>query len=543
MRNDVNTDYSLWLWVILWLIITISAVMTLPGFGGHDSYRYVAIAQSMLHNHHYWIPFWEGHPYSDKPPLLFWLFILGWKIFGIHLWWPQLVVMLFGLASIYVTYLMAQQLWSDDKIAIELTPFILIGSFFWVWSVKQVAVDALLLFFVILALYSLLIAAKNATWGWWLYTISIIGGGLTKGPVLFVFILIPALLLPRWVPIKTKSWYPRLIGTTLLGCFFVLLWAVPAALLGGTKYTQEIFYDQIWHRTHHLSGNNTLFYLYRLPFWLLPWTLYWPFWRGLIHSKNIWRFSGIKICLSVIVVSLIVFTVFSQKEPQYVYPQLPFYALFIGLCISHDVKRGKPYHVQYQWPFALLFLCLGLSIISFHAFFHLYNFKLQIRLYFINSFSANWSILFIVIGFLLFINGKCIYNQVILLCITLLALHWFVNTILIPTYMQYYLAPDKMLFQLQRIKNNQEPVAIIGDIFDEKIGTIIKNNNYPFIEKQQWKAWALQHTHGWLLTNDTCIPVSLFPRIIPRVWYYQSRFYIVSLWKISQLQKVKNLCK
>ena len=57
-----------------------------PTFG-----RYAEIPREMLLRGEWIVPYLQGEPYLDKPPLLYWLVGLSYRLFGIHDWSARLV--------------------------------------------------------------------------------------------------------------------------------------------------------------------------------------------------------------------------------------------------------------------------------------------------------------------------------------------------------------------------------------------------------------------------------------------------------------------
>src|SRR4029453_17373441 len=64
-----------------------------------DETRYATVAWEMWTRGDFLVPHLNGLPYSDKPPLLFWLCHLGWWLFGVNEWWPRLVPAVFSCGS------------------------------------------------------------------------------------------------------------------------------------------------------------------------------------------------------------------------------------------------------------------------------------------------------------------------------------------------------------------------------------------------------------------------------------------------------------
>ncbi|SHF68377.1 Dolichyl-phosphate-mannose-protein mannosyltransferase [Modicisalibacter ilicicola DSM 19980] len=64
-----------------------------------DETRYISVAWEMWQHHQFLVPHMNGTPYSDKPPLLFWLIHLGWQLFGVNDTWPKLISPLAALVA------------------------------------------------------------------------------------------------------------------------------------------------------------------------------------------------------------------------------------------------------------------------------------------------------------------------------------------------------------------------------------------------------------------------------------------------------------
>lgn len=94
-------------------LLTLVALLSRP-MTPIDETRYVSVAWEMWLRDEYLVPFKNGEPYSHKPPLLFWLYDLGWAVFGVNAWWPRLISPLFSLGGLVLTLAIARRLWPDD---------------------------------------------------------------------------------------------------------------------------------------------------------------------------------------------------------------------------------------------------------------------------------------------------------------------------------------------------------------------------------------------------------------------------------------------
>lgn len=69
-----------------------------------DSSTYALLSKQMLQSGHYLQLYLNGKDYLDKPPLVFWMACLSYKIFGIHDWAYRLPSVLCLALGIYSTY-------------------------------------------------------------------------------------------------------------------------------------------------------------------------------------------------------------------------------------------------------------------------------------------------------------------------------------------------------------------------------------------------------------------------------------------------------
>src|SRR2546421_8203466 len=66
--------------------------------------RYAEIPRQMLAAGHMFTPVWHGEPYWQKPPLLYWLVMASYEVFGVHDWSARLVPCLAAFATVLIVY-------------------------------------------------------------------------------------------------------------------------------------------------------------------------------------------------------------------------------------------------------------------------------------------------------------------------------------------------------------------------------------------------------------------------------------------------------
>ncbi len=341
----IRLPYSPLLWAAAWLAL-VFAGLTMRPLLPVDETRYLAVAWEMWLSGDYLVPHLNGAPYSHKPPLLFWLINLGWAVFGVEEWPARLVAPLFGLGSLVLTMMLGRHLWPERYDVGDMAPVVLVGGLFWGAFTTLTFFDMLVCFFSLAALLGMVDAGRHGGWRGWIVAGLAIGlGGLSKGPVILVYVLPVALFAPLWVtgtrPQTWWRWYARLVFAVLLGAAMVLAWAVPAALSGGEAYGDAILWGQTAGRVtdSFAHGRPWWFYPAILPAALLPWMIWPPLWRGLMRIGDLALDAGNRFCLIWLVSALAVLMAVSGKQPHYLIPVLPAVALVIAATLGRGTER------------------------------------------------------------------------------------------------------------------------------------------------------------------------------------------------------------
>ena len=352
-----------WL-VLVWVGLNYRPLMPI------DETRYLSVAWDMWLNGDWLVPQLNGRPYPDKPPLLFWIIKAGWVVFGVGETWPRLVAPLFGAAGLAAAWFLARRLWPEDDGSLALTvPWVLLGSLLWTVFATITMFDLLNAFFSIIGALGVVLASQGrARLGWPLVALAIGLGVLAKGPVILVFVLPVALAAPWWVAAKQNwmAWYGGLIAAVAVGAAIALAWAVPAGNAGGDAYRTAIFWGQTVGRVNSSFAHARPFYWYLLilPVVLFPWLLWPPFWRGargMIRNTD----PGIRFALSWLVPGLVILSFFSGKQPHYLLPLFPAFALLVGVAIARETEaNGREPKPRDQMPPGLVILAEGVGLVG-----------------------------------------------------------------------------------------------------------------------------------------------------------------------------------
>src|SRR5205807_1461802 len=95
------------------LLLVLPAILLYPCLSFHlfepDEGRYAEIPRELLARGEWVVPYLHGQPYLDKPPLLYWLVMGSYSLFGVHAWSARLVPALAVQACILLTYVLGRR--------------------------------------------------------------------------------------------------------------------------------------------------------------------------------------------------------------------------------------------------------------------------------------------------------------------------------------------------------------------------------------------------------------------------------------------------
>ncbi len=341
----MNTfNYRLLLGPVLILVLLTCVALAARPLTPIDETRYISVAWEMWQKNDYLVMFKNGEPYSHKPPMLFWLYNLGWMAFGVNDWWPRLVSPLFSLGGLFLTLSIARRLWPEQSETHRNTLWILGSSLLWLVFSTSAMFDVMLAFLVLLGMRGLLIAVDESMKRGFVWLAIAIGFGvLAKGPVILLHLLPLAVLAPWWKPgMNWKRWYGAILLAVLGGAAIALAWAIPAAIRGGEAYRDAIFWGQTANRMVDSFAHRrpVWWYVPLLPVLLFPWLLWPALWSRFAALKREGLDRGLRFCLAWMVPVFVSFSFISGKQIHYLVPLFPAFALLSGRLLARDQKGG-----------------------------------------------------------------------------------------------------------------------------------------------------------------------------------------------------------
>ncbi len=349
-----------WQWSCLWLALTFTAIYTRPLIP-IDETRYLSVAWEMWHSKDFLVPHINGLPYSQKPPLFFWLINFSWLLFGVSEWSGRIVGPLFGLGSIFLTARLGKILWPEQKEVAAMAPFVLLGTLIWSLYTSLTMFDALLTFIALFGLICIFEAnRRNSILAWSGFSLAVGLGILAKGPIILLYVFPPVLLAPYWCKneeVSWRRWYILSFISLAAGIALALCWAIPAANAGGPEYRQAILFSQTAGRMVKSFAHRRPFFWYALlvPLLSFPWFFWLPAWRGWRNTFN----NSTRFCLTIILPSFLLLSCVSGKQIHYILPILPVVALLIAGTVTSLTPKGRYDHL----PLVLIYFIISMVIL------------------------------------------------------------------------------------------------------------------------------------------------------------------------------------
>lgn len=332
-----------------------------------DAAQYAGMARDMMVNGDLLELKYRGGDYLDKPPLLFWLTALSFKLFGVGNVAYRLPSILFAFLGLYATYRFARLYYGRE---LGLTAmFMFGGSVAFFLMCNDVRCDTILTGAVITAIWLGCAWCEQGRW-WQLFgaAVAVSAGLLAKGPIGAV---VPLLAIGAQV-VCTRRWNrlrdPRLLLALALVGLLLLPMCIGLYHQHGWHGVRFYFWEQSFGR---ITGENrwkddstVLFFTHELLWQLLPWTVLllvgiWNSLKALVQRTALLEYASIVgAVLAFVALSLSQF-----KLPHYLYVTLPLFAVLAARGLH---SAGRVLWRVHQ--LLLVLLCCGLVLLSWSVF-------------------------------------------------------------------------------------------------------------------------------------------------------------------------------
>ena len=318
-----------------------------------------------------WItPYYNGHPWFEKPILLYWFakpFMLAFgDVIG-----PRMPSVLATIATYLLIAWFARRHWNDQSarwcvlVTASSLLVVALGRMMMTDALLALSLAAAFLFF-----WESLVADRR----WRLLSAFFLGlSVLAKGPVgLILFVPVVG-----WTFWREKELRPAFRGWWLLGILVfagtVAIWYVPAYLINRDDFVQKFLIEQNLNRFTGGDAAHTPPFLVGLPMYfivllvgMLPWSLYlWKAWPR--SSDPLDRYLAVWA-----LVPFVFFTISKAKLPHYILPCCVPLAMVVGVYLSRrNAEAGPLERIRYPaLVAAVVTVVANLGFLYYYNLFH-----------------------------------------------------------------------------------------------------------------------------------------------------------------------------
>ncbi len=329
-------------YIYLFWFISLLPLMILRDFTPNNELRYLSIIDEALRNGNIFTFTNQGEIYADKPPLHFWLMMLGRVILGEHRMWYYSLLSVIPAFVIILT--MTKWIRSEIKYNIMVAPLMLMTTGLFIGVTLVVRMDMLMNMFIILSLYSFyeIYNGKNIKFNRWLFPLYIFLALFSKGPYGLLIPLVSTisfLIFKKKLSDFTLYWGCRTLLVLLAGS---ILWFTGVYFEGGIEYLNDLLVRQTVGRGINSFHHSEPFYYYLISIWYSL-----AFWAPLVLAvifvslkkkkidSQLEQFFAITILSTLVLLSLV-----SSKLAIYSLPVIPFLIyLSVLLLYKFDLQQ------------------------------------------------------------------------------------------------------------------------------------------------------------------------------------------------------------
>ena len=323
-----------------------------------DEGRYAEIAREMVASGDWVRPTVFGVGYLRKPPLIYWLTAVSFRVFGENEWSARVIPAFFGWLSILLVYWFGRRFFDSGR---ALYATLILGTNLWAVQVSRyLLIDPVYSFFLTAAVFFFYAGAQTGKKNVFpfLFFGSLGFAFLAKGPSALVIAGVPAILYvvqkKRWNIFSDVSWWAG------LGLFFLI--ALPWFILMSRREPGFFNFFFLHENVQRFTATDFehqepwYYYLVMLPLLLMPWSLYPRTWFG-DRTHDTRRFLW-----QAVYVIVVFFSLSRSKLATYLLPCFP----LLAVLAADPWKRwteSKPEDRLTDLAPALLLCFVGLGLI------------------------------------------------------------------------------------------------------------------------------------------------------------------------------------
>ncbi len=369
--------------LLLVIILFFSNIGSLPLFDP-DEPRYAAASKGMVETGDWIVPYFNGMPRLNKPPLFYWSVALSFKFFGVSEFSARLPSLIFGIGGVVVVFLWARSLW--DRWKAFCAGFFLAICPLYVSVARLCITDMALSFFLYLGLYNFYLGYKNGDYTkvqkYVLY-ISFAMMFLVKGHVgllLFLLVVSMFLLIVKDLKFLIKLWDP---AGLVIFFFIILPWGLMFIHTIGMDTITGLITNETYGRFVGGYQHPEPFYFYAMAFFFgfFPLSFFIPvlflFGKKIRKGRDrlvdgVQDISSIKDAKEIdikffsvwLIVVILFFSMSKSKLFTYILPMAPAVPLlFISAFSGMEIKRGSWLYAFFLFIFLIFFAFSVITLI------------------------------------------------------------------------------------------------------------------------------------------------------------------------------------
>lgn len=354
-------------WPLLFIAIAAFYFWGLGSFPlvGPDEPRYAEVAREMLARRDFITPTLGGLPWFEKPPLLYWMMMLTYRVFGVSEYAARLGPAICGLATALFVYWIGKAI-SEPERDVDDPPNIGPWSALaWLSSVGAIGLSRGATFDIVLtttitgALACFFVSETRArlthngrrsiNWlhlGFYLFAgLSLLAKGLIGFVIIFGVIGLYFILRREW---PRRSFVLSLVWGVPAALLLAGVWFGPMIARHGSKFIDQFIIQHhfarfVSNKFHHPAP--FYFYLPVLIGLALPWTIALA---AALFSSRRWNWRGESsldrariFALAWLLVPLVFFSFSGSKLAAYILPVLPAVAILVGERIDCFCRAGR----------------------------------------------------------------------------------------------------------------------------------------------------------------------------------------------------------
>ncbi|MDE2217412.1 MAG: glycosyltransferase family 39 protein [Planctomycetota bacterium] len=312
-----------------------------------DEPRYAVTARDMVLNGNWIVPYFNGVPRINKPPLFYWAIAISYKIFGINEFGARLPSALAAIGTAMITYLWGKRIWGC-KNGFWAGVVLIASPLFFLIS-RLCITDMLLTFFVSASFYLFFIeymetnkSNKRRLFLYFLLGMVFLVKGHV-GIILFVLVTIGFLLWIRDFQYLRRLWY---FPGFLLFMAIICAWGIPFLVSLGAEQISTLLYQETFGQFVGSFSHPEPFY-YFLPVFMIgffPWSAFAFITFVYVFKKRksmpIEEKKQVYFFCSWTIITVIFFSISHSKLMTYILPISPAMAL-LTILLSRWETEGK----------------------------------------------------------------------------------------------------------------------------------------------------------------------------------------------------------